>query len=452
MTGGLFEIFDRLGLLAQTPAEALVPGDPDAAEAMAADARTTGERLGDAGATIDALTVVWEGDAATAYRARQRLNADGWRDAAGNLDQARKALLTYADALRDAKKDAVEAVAMFEEGMRLAATQHVERYEAFREAMAETPFPIPAYEAPSRAALDEMPAGRSSRDAAVDLLNAAQESVRTAGDTCAASLDSLSDPMPWSESGLGGLAETPGTEGDPDDRGPHDPLTGPVPLDDASLLNDMFSQGQIGDCWFLAGAGSVANADPDWIRDHIRQNSDGSYTVTLYEDGEPVDVRVEASVIRDGVRGADGLPSWISLYEKAAAQHLGGEYDDVAGGYSSDALEMVTGREVETDNDQSLEDIQRGLDEGRIFAVSTETDGSLNPFDDEVDDDRVVPNHAYMIDEVRRNDDGELEVHVVNPWGPDGGSLDGEHKDGDMWLTEDQLHGSFDDVYSVAGR
>ena len=57
-----------------------------------------------------------------------------------------------------------------------------------------------------------------------------------------------------------------------------------------------------------------------------------------------------------------------------------------------------------------------------------------------------------MIDEVRTNADGELEVHVVNPWGPDGGSFDDTHRDGDMWLTEDQLHGSFDDVYSVSGR
>jgi len=451
MTEGLLAIVDRLGLQAQTPADDLVPGDPGAAEAMAADARTTGERLGDGDATISAITVGWEGDAGTAYRARQRVNADGWVDGASNMDRARKALLTYADVLRDAKKEAAEAVAMFEEGMRLAATQHAEGYEAFSEVMSKAGLPVAGYTAPSRAELDQMSAGRSTRDAAVGLLNGAKDSVRTAGDTCATTLDSLSDPMPWSESGLGGLAATPGTEGDPDDRGPHDPLTGPVPLDDASLLNDMFSQGQIGDCWFLAGAGSVADADPDWIRDHIRQNSDGSYTVTLYDDGEPVDVRVESSVIRDGVRGTDGLPSWISLYEKAAAQHLGGEYDDIAGGHSSDALEMVTGREVETDDDQSLEDIQQGLDDGRIYSVSTETDGSLNPFDDEVDDDRVVPNHAYMIDEVRRNDDGELEVHVVNPWGPDGGSLDGEHKDGDMWLSEDEFHGSFDDVYSVAG-
>lgn len=64
----------------------------------------------------------------------------------------------------------------------------------------------------------------------------------------------------------------------------------------------------------------------------------------------------------------------------------------------------------------------------------------------------MVPNHAYVIDEVRTGSNGELQVHVVNPWGPDGGTTSaGDHADGDMWLTEDQLHDSFDDVYSVAG-
>jgi hypothetical protein len=116
--------------------------------------------------------------------------------------------------------------------------------------------------------------------------------------------------------------------------------------------------------------------------------------------------------------------------------------------------ELVTGREPETHDDVSLSDIRDGLDDGRIYTVSTETGpGSLNPFDDEVDDDRVVPDHAYVIDDVREVD-GELQVHVVNPWGPDGGHLEAGDtlKNGDLWLTEDKFHESFDDTSSVAGR
>ena len=229
--------------------------------------------------------------------------------------------------------------------------------------------------------------------------------------------------LPWGGVGLGGSGDS---VDNPTGMGNHDPLDGPVGLtdDDLSLAN--LFQGGIGDCWFLAGAGAVAASDPDWIREHIQPQPDGSYEVTFYEerDGElvPVTVTVEASTIENGARGDDGVPSWASIYEKAAAAHFGGEYDDISGGHSQDALELVTGRQSETHGDVSLSDIRDGIDDGRIYTVSTETGpGSLNPFDDEVDDDRIVPNHAYIIDEVREVD-GELQVHVVNPWGPDGGT------------------------------
>lgn len=243
---------------------------------------------------------------------------------------------------------------------------------------------------------------------------------------------------------------------DPDDMGVHTPLGGPVPLDDDAFDLSEIMQGSIGDCWFLASAGAVGAVDPDWIRDHIRANSDGSYTVTFYEDGEPVEVRVEGSVIDEGVRDSDDdSPSWLSIYEKAAAAHLGGSYDDIDADQVSRGLEMVTGRDTDSDGDMSLEDIRDGIAEGRIHVVSTEDgeDSGWNPFDTAVDDDRVVPNHAYVIDRVEDIDgDGDLEVHVVNPWGPDGGELDGEQKSGDLWLSEDDFHGSFDTTTSIAGR
>ena len=84
---------------------------------------------------------------------------------------------------------------------------------------------------------------------------------------------------------------------DPTGKGDHDPLDGPVDLSDDAFDLSQIVQGQIGDCWFLASAAAVGANDPDFIRDHIQYNPDGSYTVTLYEDGEPVEVRVDASTI-----------------------------------------------------------------------------------------------------------------------------------------------------------
>lgn len=243
---------------------------------------------------------------------------------------------------------------------------------------------------------------------------------------------------------------------DPSGMGGHDPLTGPVDLDDSAFDLTEIMQGQIGDCWFLASAGAVGAVDPDWIRDHIRHNPDGSYTVTLYdEDGNEQEVRVDASVIEDGVRDGDGDPSWLSIYEKAAASYAGGSYDDIDADSIARGLGMVTGRDVESDGDMSIDDIRDGIDDGRVHVVSTEddSDSPWNPFDTAIDDDNVVPNHAYIIDRVEdRDGDGELEIHVVNPWGPDGGELDGKHRSGDLWMTEEEFHESFDTTYSVGGR
>ena len=60
---------------------------------------------------------------------------------------------------------------------------------------------------------------------------------------------------------------------------------------------------------------------------------------------------------------------------------------------------------------------------------------------------RIVPNHAYVVTEVKEVD-GELKIHVVNPWGPGGGMLDGEQKVGDLWLTEQEYKENFDSVYT----
>ena len=241
---------------------------------------------------------------------------------------------------------------------------------------------------------------------------------------------------------------------DPTGKGEHDPLRGPVDLSDDAFDLSQVKQGGIGDCWFLASAAAVGANDPDFIRDHITHHPDGSYTVTLYEDGKPVHIRVDASTIDDGVTNPDDEPTWLSIYEKAAAAHMGGSYDDIDLDQVSRGLEMVTGRDTDSDGDRGLDDIRDDLDAGRTLVVSTEDDSKSgwNPFDTAVDDDNVVPNHAYVIESVVERD-GQTIVRLVNPWGPDGGTGgDGHVKDGVLELTEAEFHQNFDTTTSVPGR
>lgn len=253
----------------------------------------------------------------------------------------------------------------------------------------------------------------------------------------------------------------------PGDPGPLDPNTSDVDVPgdvrkdpDAGDPADIH-QGQIGDCWLLAGIGSVAQTLEregkldEFLASHMRPVGDPPthWVVTLYEDGEPVEVTVEAKSTEGGVRGADGQPNWLSIYERAAAEHRGGSYDDIDGGFSNDAMELMTGQSADKDGELDLEEIEDKLADGQAVSVGTQ-DVKDDDFDwfwepDEVSRTDVVPNHAYIVVDVKTNDDGEKVVVLANPWGPAGGKLDGEQKAGTLELTEDEYKENFDSVYSV---
>ncbi len=196
----------RAALLAQWPVDQMVPGDPAEPEAFAKDLQKQNETFTAGRDAVTDVTAVWEGDAAEAFRRRQGILADGWNDAADNMRLARAAVLSYADALVRAQKDAGDASVLFEEGMAQAATQHAETYNTTAEAMAPLGITLPPYSHPDRATLDGVDAGRTLRDQAVADLVSARRAIDAEGDACAATLKRLSDPMPWSDTGLGGLA------------------------------------------------------------------------------------------------------------------------------------------------------------------------------------------------------------------------------------------------------
>ncbi|MFJ4171811.1 C2 family cysteine protease [Paenarthrobacter sp. NPDC089714] len=260
-----------------------------------------------------------------------------------------------------------------------------------------------------------------------------------------------------------------GDSNPPGDPGPLDPdkpdvdVPGDVRKDpDAGNPRDI-NQGHIGDCWLLAGIGSVAQILErqgkldEFLQSHMRPVGDPptQWVVTLYEDGKPVEVTVEAKSTDGGVRGADGQPNWLSIYERAAAEHLGGSYEDIEGGFGNEAMELMTGQSGHHEGELNLDRIEEKLADGQAVAVGTE-DVKDDDFDwfwesEEVNRNDVVPNHEYIVVDVKTNDDGEKVIVLANPWGPDGGYMkdDDHHKSGTLELTEDQYKENFDSVYSV---
>ncbi len=225
--------------------------------------------------------------------------------------------------------------------------------------------------------------------------------------------------------------------------------------------NDI-KQGRLDDCYFLASLAAVAKANPDAIRRMIRENGDGTYTVTLnvrrlpWESGKGEFKQVEERISGElpfidtypaFARPTDGLDSkpelWVPLIEKAYASYYG-RYAHIENGFSGHAMEVITGAPSRSlpPHMLSLEDLARYETAGYALTIATKPDlkiGSLE-LPDITDRDplfktgTLVANHVYFVDSV------DLEkgtVTIRNPWGPTYAPIE---------LTEDQFHRLFIDV------
>lgn len=200
------------------------------------------------------------------------------------------------------------------------------------------------------------------------------------------------------------------------------------------------SQGQLGDCWFLAALQATAVKNPDFLKKHIRQNANGTYTVTLYANGKPIEVTVSGYLPNPPYGGSlDGqgakIATWVSLYEKAAAQLLGGgSYEGIESGMGGTGLEAVTGLDSNLDIAKpSLEEIEAKIAAGEPQVVST--DFTANWW--LIGRDDLVPMHVYVVVEVVTIK-GVKKIHLRNPWGT---SSDG--KAIDLYLTQQEYWDHF---------
>lgn len=183
-------------------------------------------------------------------------------------------------------------------------------------------------------------------------------------------------------------------------------------------------QGSLADCWFITSLQSVAAANPQVIEDNVVDNGDGTYTVTLYEDGEPVEYVVTPEFPAD-----DGDPQyadnpgerelWPLLYEKAMAQHMGGSWDDMNVDTAERGIEAITGQDADTEGTGDFlgffgpptpDEIRETLaNDGQVALSSYDEVGDRGAYQGA---DGIVTNHIYWVKEVR--DDGTLVI--INPY------------------------------------
>ena len=87
------------------------------------------------------------------------------------------------------------------------------------------------------------------------------------------------------------------------------------------------SQGEVGDCYFLATIAAICDREPDFIRKMMKDNGDGTVTVRFYDEKNPVYVSVKKTVpintnTKSPTFGIDKFSRgalWVQMLEKAYA-------------------------------------------------------------------------------------------------------------------------------------
>ena len=242
---------------------------------------------------------------------------------------------------------------------------------------------------------------------------------------------------------------------------------------------DLFDQGRLGDCYFLAAAAAIAHTNPSVIRDAFTEHADGTVSVRLFvRDGnhlankqtiyrtplKAIEVQVDRRIaISNGkpvyVTGHDSEHPelWPAILEKAFAK-VNGSYGRIVGGWPARAMEMLSGKESQEFVTAGAEpnDIYRAMrsamEYGKPIAASTyppatfaKTMGELERSDPQspdldtlramkswgigswktpalwgskyrYDDSGVVENHSYTVLGVTEKN-GRKFVILRNPWG-----------------------------------
>lgn len=214
--------------------------------------------------------------------------------------------------------------------------------------------------------------------------------------------------------------------------------------------NDI-AQGALGDCYVMSSLATIAQQNPDLIKNMIKgPDKDGNYTVTLYDkkpawqfwgdDFKKVEVKVSPDLpLKDGspvfaqaLDQKNGQTEiWPGLIEKAWAQHFGGSnYHSIEGGWGNEAMEHLTGKKSDTfdPGNMSFEQLQKMVSDGKGITLGSLNDLKLGPIDlpDSHDSNALykngtlITNHEYFVTGV---DPKTKEVIVHNPWGWDRGDI-----------------------------
>jgi hypothetical protein len=197
------------------------------------------------------------------------------------------------------------------------------------------------------------------------------------------------------------------------------------------LASDV-TQGQIGDCYFMAALVNVASVESALIKSMITDNGNGTYGIRFYgANDDPVYITVNNQLPNSGRATSASGGSWVSLLEKAYVEYsveVFGEannYTSINGGWG-EGLTAVTGKNCAYYYSYSAGNLQNWSTTIKNNVLNALSSGQevmyasfLNVKDVANGKTDLVSGHMYSVLGYDRTKD---ELILRNPWGNSGGS------------------------------
>jgi hypothetical protein len=212
-------------------------------------------------------------------------------------------------------------------------------------------------------------------------------------------------------------------------------------------------QGDVGNCYFLAGLAEAALHSPSTIESMFIDNGDNTYTVSFFKNGVADYVTIDEFLPTDASKrfvyaSTGNLVSsasnelWVALAEKAYAQlnesgwigqNNTNSYQGIEGGWDGYALNHITGVNTGYYNFFDLNSMVGYFQSGNWMSVSSKVTGVAST---------IVPNHSYVVTNYNAS---SQKFTLFNPWGINGATDNqGVFKPGTIEVSYSQLLANFD--------
>jgi hypothetical protein len=184
-------------------------------------------------------------------------------------------------------------------------------------------------------------------------------------------------------------------------------------------------QGHLGDCYFEASLASLAQTQPDAIKQAISTNADGTYNVRLYSkapDGQmkPNWVTVDDKLpVKEGTttpvygHSQDPQAIWPDIMEKAYAESKGGYGAIGNGGSTVNAMSALTGKDAQNTNTRA---VSADALWSQLKASAGQDLVTANSRDEAETQNGVFGKHSYTV-MATSEENGQRYVTMRNPLG-----------------------------------